>query len=67
MTAITTSKKTSRSFSQYRAAFALKGESIAAWARKESYTPQYIYDVLRGNRKGPAALKIKSQIEEHLS
>lgn len=66
MNAISTSKKQALSFNQYRAAFAEKDSSISKWAQANDYSPQYIYDVLKGNRSGKAADEIRATIKAHL-
>lgn len=37
---------------QVKQDFAMRGESIAEWARKHGFAPQYVYDLLAGRTMG---------------
>lgn len=45
-------RATAKRREQVRQEFALRGISVAAWARQHNFAPQYIYDLLAGRTMG---------------
>jgi gp16 family phage-associated protein len=48
-------------FNSVRAGFTAKGSSLNKWCVEQGFTPSWVYQAIKGKRRGPAAQRVADQ------
>lgn len=63
---VSSEAKLKLSYAEYRTRFIKQGTTINKWAKANDIHNIFVYDAMKGGRKGPAARRIVSQANQFL-